>query len=479
MRARRLVIVGLALVMVAAACGDDAPGQESSTSTVTLASSSTTAPTTTTTTEPPPIDFTSDDGAVEVRVPNGVDVEVTIEVVAPEDYPPELASAAQNPNSRIYRLGPAGATFDEPVRVRRTIEIENIGDLGPNEIPVVYLMTRSEDGTYELLDNLQSMRTGSVVEVSGEATHFSELVTLYGQVRARLTFDDTHSVFATEEDTDFFVGVEFKDSDGNPLNAPAGLLSYAHSRSDFIETDDSGPMPSFTCTGLGETTPRIGFRVTLAAQYEAGQAGLVGPNALAPEIQQAEMLLKVAAPFECLDPATSILQPARLGAWVDHPGGDAGIPGEDFKGGLSGLFGYLQGAGAFDGSHVGLIGDANGNGIIDSNDAIYGMYSTGSGVQGQDFTLPLFGYGVYFFYALDGGSFSDLDGWGSSPAMSVEEALQWLSLRYDGPGRFDTSIGVFSVDGMMPLPIQVGPPEGGDEFDGEFIGFVPGFIVDF
>src|SRR3972149_4644973 len=113
---RHRYAVALAFLLVLVACGDDTGGSTSAVSTT--VATTTTAPTTTTT--PPGFEVTSEDGDLTVEVPfeaMASDPGITIRLLAGDEYPPELASAAENPKSRIYNLEPDGTVFAAPVTV--------------------------------------------------------------------------------------------------------------------------------------------------------------------------------------------------------------------------------------------------------------------------------------------------------------------------------------------------------------------------
>lgn len=454
MRSVRLwLILGL---LVLGACGDGGSADSTTPPEVTTSSSSAATTTTagTTTTIPSGFIVTSEDGAVTVEVgPDAIDVDpgITVDLLAPEDYPPELAAAATNPSVRIYELGPAGLQFDAPVRVTRTIEIDQFGLVSDTAIPVVYLMTRTEDGAYEVYDDLRVRRVGDVVEVSGTTTHFSPLVGVNGQVQAEINPGPGHSVFATEVGLgNAFAGVTFRGADGTELNAPPF---------EWVTDEDFANF----CASVGRVDVGFGVTATLAATPDPGQAGLVGPNALAPGIESVDIVLEAQVAVDCLDPDTSLVGTMySFDAKVDHPGGAAIVPNEDFRGGLSALAGSLTDTGRFDGAWIGLIEDLNGNGIIDLNDEFLRMRQmerSGSGGVPVDgvFVSPLYGYGGYFVYVIDALSFGDLSTWGNSP-MSIADAVVALAGLFVGEGRPETAIGVLGDLGI-PLGILVGPPE--------------------
>lgn len=465
---RRGWTLWLAIGLVVTACsGDGATPSTSSTSTVASTATTTPAATTTTTTQPDRgFRVSSEDGDLEIRVPVAAMAEdpgISIRLLTPEEYPAELAGAAENPGTRIYNLEPEGLTFDAPVRVFRRIPAENFGDLAATEVPIVFMLTQDAEGTFELFDTLEVMRDGDDVFVGGATTHFSPVISLYGQANAQIVPDSDHSVFATESGTNEFANIEFYGSDGTPLNKPDVIMPVIRDQEFFGGSRGENSRETVECTGIGEKTPRIGFQVTFLTDPEQGQVGVVGPQSLIPSLKSVDMELKVAQPFSCLDPKTSIIGLSfQMTIQNDHPGGAIDLP--DRRGGLSAGWGHVTGR--WVGGYMGLVKDSNGNGNVDLNDNIYEpqmVDSTGG------FVLPLYSYGDYWVYTVDAESYSPLPSWGSSP-YSVFDGLSWLCSLYEGDGRFETSVGLV---GMPESPFQytVDDSEEPKTYDGEVVRF--------
>lgn len=470
-------VPGIVLILAAAACGGSGAGSTTVPTTVATTATTTTAPTTTTT--QPGFTVTSEDGDLTVEVPFAAlaeDPGITIRLLTPDEFPPELAGAAERPGARIYELEPDGLEFAAPVRVERRIDAANFGDLEPTDVPIVGLLTRSTDGTYQLLDDLHVMRSGDDLLASGELSHFSPIITVSEEQVARLSIDAGHTVFATEPGVHAFVGVEFRGGDGAPLNRPAMITPWARSRSGFLNFDESDSLVQIACTDVGMATPRIGFRVELRADAPPDQVGLRVAPLLALGAETANFLLKVAQPFDCLDPATSLIG-RRIEArfQIDHPGGEAIVPGGDFGGGLSGAYAQLMGLPV---SYIGLIGDANGNGILDLNDTIYQPRMTDG--QGGDLraVVPLYGYGTYFGYVVAPDSYESLPDLGTG--TKVGDGLLRFCQMFSGAGRFETSIGVIGMLDGHPLVIDVGPGETTiEDFDARVLPIYDGVKIHF
>lgn len=449
----RRLAMGLAFLLVAAACSGSGGSSTSTTAPSTTAVTTTTGPTTTTTM--PGFTVTSDDGDVTVEVPfeaMAEDPGIVIRLLAPEAYPPELTGAAERPGARIYQLEPDGLAFAAPVRVERRMDAAAFDLPDPTTIPIVSLLTQAADGSFELLDDIHVMRSGDDVFVSGETMHFSPLVAISEEQVARIDIDRAHTVFATEPGTPAYFGISFASADGTPLQRPE-VRAWGRSRADFLAFGGDGEL-EVTCTGIGTATPRLGFHVDLRADAPADQPGLRNAPLLALGAETATFLLKIAGEFECLDEATSLIGlRVEYRYDIDHPGGEVKIPDEDFRGGLSAA---LQDFSGLPLSYVGLIGDANGNGILDLNDSIHQPeLATGDRTM-QMAVNPLFSYGGYFTYVVDAGSYGTLPDFGNG--LSLEDGLLRLGGVFMGDGRFETSIGVVAVGGM-PLLVEVGPAE--------------------
>lgn len=184
-----------ALAVLGAACADSETADTSTTeaqpatpTAVPASTSTTTVPAATSTTtvpeRPPPesaLGFTtvvSEDGDLVIQVPESVTETLTIDILDPVDWPAPLQGADSTGDVKVYDLGPSGATFSEPVRVSRRLDVAAFDelDLGPVDLPLVTLLTTRDDGTYELLDGLAIIRRGSEIWVTGTTIHFSPVI---------------------------------------------------------------------------------------------------------------------------------------------------------------------------------------------------------------------------------------------------------------------------------------------------------------
>ena len=139
-----------------------------------------------TATDAEPQVVTSDDGDVTVEIPAGAapqGIEASVRLLDPSDWPEQLASAATIEGVRIYELAPAGTEFSTPVTVTRRFDRADFGDHGtPDRIPLVVLATSTVGGDgFELLDDQVAEVDGGDLFVSANTTHFSPLISSFGQ----------------------------------------------------------------------------------------------------------------------------------------------------------------------------------------------------------------------------------------------------------------------------------------------------------
>ena len=446
MASRRIPL--LALVLVAAACGGSTATSSSSSS----ASTTTTTLGVTTTTEPPGFTVVSDDGDLEIDVPfeaMAEDPGITIRVLDPEEYPAQLAGAEQTPGTVIYSMEPEGLTFEAPVRVTRRLSASNFGDLADLEVPVAVMMTTDADGSFEVMGDLRVQRDGDDIYVSGETMHFSPAVTIYGKIRVRFYYDDQHRDLGTEPGHPIYLSPRFTNDEGQPFESgPISVTGVGYTRNDDAISFQSGEFLGIDCLIPGEYTPRGGVEVEFdVGEPENGEPTIRGVGTLAPGTTTLKIKVKNVLPLTCFAPDTSI-QGTQVDAEIasDHPGGVEWVPNGDFLGGNSAAYGWFNGNVRLDGAWVGLIGDRNGNGIIDSNDAMFPVYEVKDYGGMIGFVAPLFSYGDYFIYWLDGKQFD----WNPGEEYGVGtagEILPYLETLYRGMGRFDSAIGVITVDG--------------------------------
>ncbi|MBI5157252.1 MAG: hypothetical protein HZA58_04475 [Acidimicrobiia bacterium] len=447
----------VALLLVVAACGG---GGGSSTTITTTATTTTTVAVTTTTQAG--FEVTSEDGDLTVEVPveaMASDPGITISLLAPADFPPELAGAADDPDARIYDLGPEGLEFAAPVTVTRRLDASRFEGLTADMVPLVAMITRTADGTYEPYDDLRVTRRGDDIFVSGTTTHFSPAIAVDLGQYVESYLDDAHLGYATEKGSGLQVGYRFYRSDLTALDAPATYEPVGYTRSSALEFGATGPMLDVRCLDIGDAMPRLGVRLTLEAGAPESQVGLRTLPLLNPALERIEIMAKNISDFYCLDPATSIiiaLTVFALTIFTDHPGGTAYIPNEEFYGGLSGAklrFSYSE---RLQGAWAGLICDNDNDGQLDPTDTWYAPWSLERNGDALEYVAPLYGYGNYFVYVVDGMQYS---GKPEGREWSVGQAVSLFRDMYTGLGRFESSIGLVASD-LGLFQYRVGPEEG-------------------
>ena len=458
MRSGRLAL--LALLLVVAACGGSTGA---TTSTGSTAATTTTAAATTTTTAPG-FTVTSEDGDLTVEVPfeaMAEDPGITIRILAPEEYPPELAAAAENPGAVLYSLEPDGLTFDAPVRVTRRLSLENFPGLPAGAIPIVTLLTTQADGSgFELLGDLEVLHDGEDVLVSGDLTHFSPVITVGEQLFMKSIFDKYHNGFETEVGLDIGLSAAFYRTDGSAFGAPAMVVGAGFTRhDDAVGFAEGAGSLSIACKMTGEYRPRVGFQIEFRIEGAGvDEATLRSSPQLIPDLGTVSILVKQIAPLFCFGAETS-LQGVQvdLQAAADHPGGIEWIPNEAFLGGFSGAYVWFGNVPRLQGSWAGLIQDLNSNGQVDGDDMMLPVYPVVEMQQMYGYIAPLYGMDDYFVYVIDGKQFDWSPG-EDYGAATVEATLPVLESLYLGMGRFDAAIALVTVDGL-PFVFKVGPSE--------------------
>lgn len=458
MRSRHLLLV--TLLLAASGCSDsDSPqGSDSTKPGATSPPTSLVA----STSAPGGFTVTSADGDLEVDVPPealAADPGITIRLLAPDEYPPELAGAADNANSRIYDLGPDGLTFDAPVRVTRRIDAAAFDNLADDMTPLVALVTRAADGTYQAFDDLRVIRYGDDVKVSGTTTHFSPVVSINLEQYAKGSLDSSHLGYATEVGTGLQIGYSFSSAGGSSLVPPDIVEPIGYSRSELFDFAGKGTMLELNCTQAGEARPRIGVRFTLEQTAADGQVGLGALNTLVNMLNRLEMEVKFVPNFLCLDPESSFLgkiNPIKITAAVDHPGGTKYIADGNFNGGLSGAQVKFELPYGVDGAWAGLIADTDGDGKPSAADTMYQPWTIAPyGGQGYGYVAPLFGYGNYFVYMIDNTQFSAAP---AGASLKLADAIGGYYDNYTGAARFETAFGILSV-GQDPFILKVDAAE--------------------
>ncbi|HAX82626.1 MAG TPA: hypothetical protein DCY40_08680, partial [Actinobacteria bacterium] len=352
------VALAVGFLLVVGACG----GGTGATTTVAPTTVATTVPatttTTTTTTTLPGFEVSSEDGDLTVEVPfaaMAADPGITVRLLTPDEYPPELAGAADDPDARIYDLGPEGTEFAAPVTVTRRVDAARFGELTPTMVPAVVMMTYdAATGTYELYDELRVTRDGDDIFVSGTTTHFSPVVAVNLGGFIEMNLDDYHLGYKTELGSSLQIGYKYYGSGMVPIDPPQMVEPMGFSRSAALSFGDMTIGELFQAAGdrvdlrgldvmcdeIAMARPRLGARLTIdpAAPESGFHSNLI--STLIPTLAQIELTMKIVADFYCLDPVTSFLVALavmQVALFTDHPGGEEYIAEENYYGGYSGF----------------------------------------------------------------------------------------------------------------------------------------------
>lgn len=403
---RRPALLLAAVALIVASCGDDTASTTSSSTSTTAAAQQTTTTTspqsTTTQSSSNGFSVTSDDGRVTLDVPPEAladDPGISITHLPPDQLPEDIA--AVEPDAWAYSLEPDGLEFTAPARLTFAIPFEEFAAEGFDDaIPLASIVTTTSDG-WELMDDLRVERDGDTVYVSGDTDHFSGAVALPEQVLIEVSY------ITVTRDRTMQLGVDFLRSDGTELAPP---LTDAQSFLDNIPRSSGEPVQvqfedgiiGLTCPPeIAGTVGSLEIELVLDAMSgSSSQAGLVNaPNVVTLDQEPARITIVDRGVELLCRPTITEDGTIRMDIIVDHPGGAEIIPGEDFKGGLSGM--YLDLSGAFPRVRVGLIRDVNSNGVIDPEDVMYPAFPGEVNGEQTSFVIPLFGFGDYFPYLID------------------------------------------------------------------------------
>jgi hypothetical protein len=466
------VALAVGFLLVVGACG----GGTGATTTVAPTTVATTVPATTTTTTLPGFEVASEDGDLTVEVPfeaMASDPGITITLLTGDQYPPELSGAADDPDARIYDLGPEGTEFAAPVTVTRRVDAARFGELTPTMVPAVVLMTYdAATGTYELYDDLRVTRDGDDILVSGTTTHFSPVVAVNLGGFIEMNLDDYHLGYKTELGSSLQIGYKYYGSGMVPIDPPQTVEPMGYTRSVALSFGAITTAGSFQAAGDGVdlrglevmcdkiamARPRLGARLTIdpAASESGFHSNLI--SALIPTLAQIELTMKIVADFHCLDPVISFLVALaviQVVLFTDHPGGEEYIAGENYYGGLSGFKLKTPFVPSLEGAWAGLICDNDRNGRVDPTDTFFAPWGLMRDGDDLSYVSPLYGYGDYFVYFADASQFSAAP---EGEEWTVSAALSAFGEKYTGTGRFETSIGILGSGGN-PFVYQVGSEE--------------------
>jgi hypothetical protein len=225
----------------------------------------------------------ADDSPLTLEIPPGALAEDTI--ISISESPPSDWSdgmKALGPVGPVYRLEPAGLVLDEPATITLQLGETDLSGIDiANGVPAMVLLTRSTDGSWEILPDPTTSTdpaTG-VVTVTAEVAHFTTLTARDMNVWVKMTPSEI-----TKPKGATFQGVVTA-GNASEQGAVIALLGYEGEGSvSLLEPRDSGfwtlqpgeeltpdPPPLFECseTGPGE------FNVLLNWAVKAGEVDWV------------------------------------------------------------------------------------------------------------------------------------------------------------------------------------------------------------
>ena len=141
---------------------------------------------------PPVIVIISDDGKLTLEIPltalEDDDVDISITAVPLDEQPEELQNLNLRGAGTGYRLEPDGLEFSEPVAVSLELDRSELEDEPEDGISAYALVSYTDAGELELLENLVTEATlgEETVVARGELTHFSCLTKTKGSLTVRM-----------------------------------------------------------------------------------------------------------------------------------------------------------------------------------------------------------------------------------------------------------------------------------------------------
>ena len=141
---------------------------------------------------PPVIVIISDDGKLTLEIPltalEDEDVDISITAVPLDEQPEELQNLNLRGAGTGYRLEPDGLEFSEPVAVSLELDRSELEDEPEDGISAYALVSYTDAGELELLENLVTEATlgEETVVARGELTHFSWLTKTKGSLTVRM-----------------------------------------------------------------------------------------------------------------------------------------------------------------------------------------------------------------------------------------------------------------------------------------------------
>ncbi|MDX1449200.1 MAG: hypothetical protein R3246_09075, partial [Acidimicrobiia bacterium] len=420
----------------------------------------------------PPSDFsvTSDDGNVVLEVPGGAvdpDTQLAVTVLAPEEYPEELAGARQNPGTVIYRVEPTDAVFLEPVRFTRRLPASNFEGLPADAIPFIVLVGHDADG-YEQLDSGEILRDGDDIFVSGWMSRPQTVISVFEQAFLQPAGLGTSTTIGSTSE----FGIQASTVSGEALDPGPDLVATASSDAGLITTTAIGPLLRLQCDIAGTDRLQTSWSTIVPTPPGDGLLGVRYASTLLPEVKPG-FLFSLFVDHECVEAPE--VYTAGIEFVVDHPGGVVNVQGEDFAGGASAVLIRLDISPSPGEVRVGLFLDADQDGGISRGDVMSSPQPVRI-TNGSDlYVVPIFDFGYYIPYFVFLDQFGELpDDPGFAP---VSDALRFLRDQHTGSGAFEEAVRIPYL-GDLPMIGSVFAREQAFEEETELVVFVTASLID-
>jgi hypothetical protein len=259
----------------------------------------------------------SSDGSVVVAIPAGAlaaDTDITVEVLDPADYPPELVGMPVLGD--VYSLGPDGIEFGSPVRIIRRFPLEPNQDGTASGIPWAVQLSQDSNGEWYVLDDTEVSLDGDEFVVAASTTHFTPNVsaTTVEFFRTEAHLEVVPSSVERFRGDGFTASLYIKVG-SLELNTLPGydIDEWIASNPDVLVSDGFGNQAQFLCDGTGDSE----FRIDVSVAHEPGALPDQALGRLVAETPGGPITLSGQA--HCFDGPTQLIQEYFQGAESRQP----------------------------------------------------------------------------------------------------------------------------------------------------------------
>ena len=256
--------------------------------------------------------LTSSDDQMVLTIPEGAlsaNETITIETIENEDLGDEFAQIIEEFGvANSYELGPDGLEFDELVTVtissdKNVVEDDTTLQLKPE------LMLTSSNGTIEGVDSLRIEQDGDDLQVSGELSHFSEVITtefLGGLITAKVSgvpdmLKDGETVIVRPHVTTSpslnIEGISYFSDIVEGTFQPTNFIVNGSVLVKDSENEWNSPdIIQWNCKGVGEGLFKSLIRVTLSDEQDSEII-----------LKNGRFLLKLRKPVQCVEAMQTLI----------------------------------------------------------------------------------------------------------------------------------------------------------------------------